>query len=108
MIIRYTVPEIWSMADVIDIFILGYTFPFYTLRAQKMKISKQSKKGLEISFYPSVPRIMVMCYAVSEIWHVLDVIVIFHFGQFLALLPPTSLKNESFTKMKKTPGGIII
>ena len=29
MIIHYTVPEIWRMTDVIVIFILGYTFPFY-------------------------------------------------------------------------------
>ena len=27
MFIRYTVPEIWLMTDVIVIFILGYTFP---------------------------------------------------------------------------------
>ena len=108
MTIYYTVPEMWHMMDVIDIFILDYTFPFYTLTAQNMKISKQWKKSLEISFYPSVPKIMIICYAVSEIWLVSDVIVIFHFGQFLALLPPTSLKNERFTKMKKTPGGIII
>ena len=29
MIIHYTVPKIWRMTDVIVIFILGYTFPFY-------------------------------------------------------------------------------
>ena len=37
-----------------------------------------------------------------------DVIVIFHFGLFFALLPPKSPKNQNFKKMKKTPGDIII
>ena len=30
---------------------------------------------------------MIICYPVPEIWHVSDVIAIFHFGQCLALLP---------------------
>ena len=63
--------------------------PFTPLTAQKMKISKKWKKSLEISsFYTSVPKIMIICYTVPEIWHVTDVIVIFHFGLFFALLPP--------------------
>ena len=72
-----------------------------------MKISKQWKKRLEISFYTSVPKIMIS-YPVTEIWHVSDVIVIFHFGQCLALLPPNSPKNENFKTMEKRPGYIII
>ena len=36
-----------------------------------------------------------------------DVIVIFHFGLFFALLPLNSLKNENFKKMKRTPGDFI-
>ena len=45
-------------------------------------------------------------YTVPEIWHVMDVIVIFHFGLFfaLALLPassPKSTKNQFSKKMKK-------
>ena len=51
---------------------------------------------------------MIICYTVPEIWHVTDVIVIFHFGLFLALLPPNSLKNQNLKKMKKTLGDIII
>ena len=63
-------------------------------------------KHLEISlFYTSVPKSMIICYTVPEIWHVTDVIVIFHFGLFFALLPP---KNQTFKKMKKTAGDIII
>ena len=52
---------------------------------EKMK----EKKDLEISsFYTSVPKIMIICHTVPEIWHVMDVIVIFHFGLFFALLTP--------------------
>ena len=72
-----------------------------------MKILKQWKKGLEISFYASVPKIMI-CYPVPEIWHMLDVIVIFHFGQCLALLPHWQLKKWKFQNNGKTPGDIII
>ena len=44
---------------------------------------------------------MIIGFTVPEIWHVTDVIVIFHFEQFFALLPPNSPKNEHFRKMKK-------
>ena len=91
--------------DVIVIFILDYTFPFYSLTPsplppppppptyQKIKISKQLKKCLEISsIYTTVSKITNICYNVPEIWCVLDVIVIFHFGQFFALF--TSLATQ--------------
>ena len=48
--------------------------PFTSLTAQKI-ITKKTK-------------IMIICYTVPEIWCVTDVIVIFHFGLFFALLPP--------------------
>ena len=35
MIIRYTVPEMQCQTDVIVIFILGYTFPFYPTSSPK-------------------------------------------------------------------------
>ena len=63
-----------------------------------MKISKQWKKGLEILFYTKVPKIMIICYTVPETWHVSDVIVIFHFGQFLACLPPKQPQKWKFHK----------
>ena len=89
---------------------LAISFPFTPLTAQKMKISKQWQKGLEISFYTSVTKIMIICYTVPEIWHELDVIVILRFGQFSALPPPPNIfKNENFTKIiieKTTTGGI--
>ena len=69
-------------------FILGHFLPFYPLTAQKMKISKKWKKQLEMSsFYTSIPKIMIIWYTVPVIWYVTDVIVIFHFGLFFALLP---------------------
>ena len=79
--------------------------PFTPLTAQKIKILKKWRKPLEISlFYTSVPKIMITCYTVSEIWRMTDVIVIFHFRLFFALLlpppppspppPPNSPKNQ--------------
>ena len=83
--------------------------PFTPLTAWKMKISKKWKKHLEMSsFYTSVPKIMIICNTVPEIWQVTDVIVIFHFGLFFALLPLTAQKNQNCKKMRKAPGGIII
>ena len=78
--------------------------PIYPpLKAQKIKIFKKIIKGLEISFYTSVPKILIICYIVPELWHVMDVIAIFHFGLFFALLPParTTQKNKIFKKKKK-------
>ena len=111
MIICY-ISEIWHMADV-SIFILSYqvfflklpayTFPFYPLNSpQKMKISKQWKKGLEISFYTSVPKIMIICYPVPEIWHVSDVIFIFHFGQWMfSPFTPLTAQKRKISKQRK-------
>ena len=42
----------------------------------------------DTSFYTSAPKIMIIYYTVPEIWHLTDVIVIFHIGQFFAILPP--------------------
>ena len=62
--------------------------PFTPITAQKIKI-KKIKKGLEIwSFYTIVATVMIICYTVLDIWHVTDMVVIFHFGLFFALLPP--------------------
>ena len=88
--ICYNVPEIWCMTDVIAIFSFWAIFrPFYPPNSPPKKLQKTwKKKHLEISlFYGSVPKTMIMCYTILEIWHVMDVIVVFHFGQFFALLP---------------------
>ena len=75
-----------------------------------MRISeKRKKKPRDVSwFYTGEQTIMIIWYTVLEIWPMTDVIVIFHFGLFFALLPPNSPKNQNFEKMKKTPGDIII
>ena len=64
--------------------------PFYPSNlTQKWKFQKNENKYLEISsIYKNVPKIMIMCYTVPEIWHMTNVIVIFHFGLFFTLLPP--------------------
>ena len=91
MIKCYTVPETWHATDVIVTFHFG---PFFALlppllTAWKIKISKNEKKYLEISsFYTSIPKLMIICYTFPEIWHVTDVIVIFHFRLFLASHTP--------------------
>ena len=73
-----------------------------------MKISKKWNKTLDISsFYTSAPKILIMHYTVSEIWHVTDVSVIFHLGLFFALLPhptphpPEQPKKSKFEKNDK-------
>ena len=59
------------------------------------------KKGLEISsFYTSVPKNMIICFTVPEIWHVIHVII-FHFGLPFAFSPPNCPKNQNFKKIKK-------
>ena len=81
---------------------------FYFVTIQKIKILKEWKKHLEISsFHKYAPKIMIICYAVPEIWHMTHVILIFHFGLFLPFYPlpppppPNSPKNQNFKKWKK-------
>ena len=96
MIIGYTVPEIWHVMNLF--FILGYTFPFYPSNSPKnQNFKKKRKKCLEISsFCTTARKIMIICYTVPEIWHKADVIGVFHFGLFFALLSPNSPKNQNF------------
>ena len=76
--------EVWQTEFFV---ILDHFCPFTPLTTQKIKILKKWEKHLEIlPFYTSVPKIII-CYAVTEIWCVTDV-VIFHFGSFFALLHP--------------------
>ena len=65
------------------IFHFGLFFTFFTPNSPKNDIFKKMKKTLEISlFNKSVPKIMLICFTVPEIWHVTDIIVIFHFGLY--------------------------
>ena len=75
--------------------------PFTPSLPEKWKFQKKWKKGLGISsFYTSVPKIMIICCAVPEIWCVTDVIIIFHFGRFLPS-PLTAQKIKISKKWKK-------
>ena len=75
--------------------ILDHFFFFWPpLTAQKIKILKKWKKCLEISFYTSKQKIMIICYTVPEIRCVTDVIFSFHLELFFALLPPNNPKNH--------------
>ena len=68
--------------------IWGNVLPFYPTNSPKMKIFLKRKKCLDTSsFNKSVPEIMIICFTVPEIWHMTDLIVIFHFGLLFALLP---------------------
>ena len=82
--ICYTVPEIWHVIVVIIIFHFGLFFPLLPhWQPDKLKWKKKEKKHLEISsFYTSIPKIIIICYTVSEIRCVMDVIVIVKFGLF--------------------------
>ena len=77
--------------------ILGHFLIFYHPNSPK-----NEKKHLEISFFKSVPKLMIICYTVPEIWCVRDV-TIFHYGLFFALSPPsTAQKIKNLKNMKKT------
>ena len=81
----------WDMEHDRQNFLSFWTLfcPFTPVTTRKIIIFKKWKKHLEIlSFYTSVPKIMIMCYRVPEIWCTTDVSVIFHFGLFFALLLP--------------------
>ena len=92
MIICYTVPEIWRVTDVLLFFILGYIFPIYKWKKMKQpKTWKFQKNEKKKAWRYHFMQIMITYYTVPEIWHVKHVIVIFHFGLFFALLPPSPL-----------------
>ena len=70
-------------------FMLGYFLHFYPPDSPKNRNLKRMKKTLEVSlFYTSVPKIMIICYTVPEVWHMMDVTVAFYFGLFFSLLLP--------------------
>ena len=104
--------------DAIVIFILGYTFPFYSplpLTAQKMKISKQRKKNIWrsskspqiLSFYTIVPKIMITCYIYCS-RDMASVRCNCYFSFWAIFCPFTPQRNQNFKKLKTNPGDIII
>ena len=83
---------------------MGYFLPFYPPNSQKnenfkkMKKKKKKKKKNWRFHHTGVPKLMIICYTVPEIWCVMDVIAFFHSGLFFAFLPPNSPKNQNFLK----------
>ena len=77
---------------------------YISLTDRKIKISRKWKNTPEISsFYTSVPKIMIICYTVLEIWHMTDVIIAFHFRHFFCpFTSPSQPKNENYKKEKNT------
>ena len=90
----------WVMAHVVCNCYFSFWTIFSTftpLTAQKIKSSEKWKKSQDMSsFNTSVPIIMIKHYIGPEIWHMADVIVIFHFGLFLPFY-------SSNTPQKKNP-----
>ena len=84
------VPEISPATDIFFCHLGPFFLPFNPLNSPKNEnIKKMKTPGLEIlSIYTSVPKLMIIGYTVLEIWCMMDVIVVFHFGQFFALSPP--------------------
>ena len=62
--------------------ILGHFLPFYPPNNLK---NQNFEKNEKVSFYISVPKIMIICYMLLEIWSATDTIFCC-FGSFFALL----------------------
>ena len=50
------------------------------------------------SFYKYVPKIIIICYTVPEIWRVTDVIVIIHFGLLFCPFTPLTVRKKKISK----------
>ena len=75
--------------------ILGHFLPFYPTNNLQNQNFEKMKKHLEISsFYTSVPKLMIICHTAPEIWYITDVICIFTFRLFFALIPPPPPSNS--------------
>ena len=94
------VPQIWSVTDRIFCHFGAFfdLLPPYKLKNQNFE---KLKKGLgDIIILHNCTKNHDHIHTVPEIWHVTDVIIVFHFALFFALLP-------LFKKMEKKPGDII-
>ena len=101
MIICYTVPETWLVMDVIVMFYFGLFFALIPhQQPKKTKLKKKWMHGDIIILHKRNKNHDNMLYCSWEIYcsWVTDVIVIFHFGLFFALLPHWQPKK---TKLKK-------
>ena len=90
MIMRCIVSEILNVTDRMFSH-FGHFLPFYNLENENFEKMKKYKAIL--SFYRSVSKIMIICYAVPEILCMIDVIFIFHFGLFFCPFTPLTAKK---------------
>ena len=95
------VPEIWSATVRFFFVILGNFLPYYLPNNPENQNFEKMKKHLEISFYTSVPKIIIICHTVPEIWHVMDVIFIVILGYFLPFYSSKKTPKSKFLKNKK-------
>ena len=77
--------EIWSILKALDYQILKESINL-RLKCSFLSLVQVTPRVQVTRF--TVPKIMMIWYIVPEIWHLTDVIVIFHFGLFFALSPP--------------------
>ena len=89
--------HVWFLryrAEWTEFFTLDHFLPFFPSNNPKNQNFENMKKCLVISsFYTSVPKIMIICYTVPKIERMTDVIFIFHFKLFFALLSPNDPQN---------------
>ena len=83
--------------------ILDYFLPFYCPNSPKIKICIQKKKQMETStFYTSVPKIMIICHTVPEIYGAWRMELLFFCSAiFCPFTPVTALKKNISKKWKK-------
>ena len=87
---------------------MDHFLSFYPTNNPKNKNFEKREKTLEIlSLYTCVLLMTIKWSMLPEIWSAMDRMFC-HFRPFLALLPPNNLKNQTFEKIKKTLGDIII
>ena len=90
VIIRCIVSEILSVTGR-KFSHFGHFLPFYN--PENENFEKMKKYQAILSFYRSVSKIMIICYAVTEILCMIDVICIFHFGLFFCPFTPLTAKK---------------
>ena len=76
----------------------GPYFSFYHPNNRKnQNFEKKEKREKKKRILHKCTKIIIICYTVPKIWRLTDVIFIFHFGLFFALLslPPNSPKNKN-------------
>ena len=94
------VPEKWSATDRIFLSFWAIFCPFIPQQPQKSKLKKKDKRPGDIIISHMCTKNHNML-SVPETWHVMDVVVIFHFGLFFAPFNPLTARKIILKKWKK-------